>query len=59
MIDRKFVIRRLLFAAYFAIAFLIFLLLLFPVEQVKTKLESEVRQRTPFTLNVASVFPGS
>ncbi len=46
MIDRKLLIRRLLFAAYFTAVFLVFLLLLFPFDRIKARLESEVRQRT-------------
>jgi len=57
MIDRKLILRRLSFAAYFAAVFLVFLLLLFPYDRIKTKLESEVRRRTPFELNVARISP--
>jgi type II secretion system protein N len=57
MIDKKLLIRRASFAAYFTAVFLIFLLLLFPYDRIKAKLESEVRQRTPFELNVARVSP--
>ncbi len=57
MIDRKLLIRRLLFAAYFTAAFLVFLLLLFPFDRIKSRLESEVRQRTPLELSVARISP--
>lgn len=57
MIDRKLLIRRASFVAYFAVVFLVFLLALFPVDRVKTKLESEVRLRTPFELSVAHISP--
>ncbi len=57
MIDKKLLIRRASFAAYFAAVFLIFLLLLFPADRVKIKLESEVRSRTPLELNVARITP--
>jgi type II secretion system protein N len=57
MPDRKTLIRRLLFAAYFAAVFLAFLLVLFPFDRVKSKLESEVRQRTPLELTVARISP--
>lgn len=57
MIDRKLLIRRLSFAAYFTAVFLVFLLLLFPYDRIKTKLESEVRLRTPLELNVARISP--
>lgn len=42
---------------YFVAAFLIFLLLRFPFDRVRTKLESEVRLRTPFELTVARISP--
>ncbi len=57
MIDKKLLIRRLSFAAYFAVAFLVFLLLLFPFDRIKSKLESEVGQRTPVELSVARISP--
>ena len=57
MIDKKILIRRLSFTAYFIALFLVFLLLLFPFDRVKTKLESEVRQRTPLELSVARISP--
>jgi len=57
MIDKKLLIRRLSFAAYFAAAFLVFLFFLFPFDRIKAKLESEVRSRTPVELSVAHVSP--
>ena len=57
MIDKKLLIRRLSFAAYFAAAFLVFLLLLFPFDRIKAKLESEVRQRTSLELSVSRISP--
>ncbi len=57
MPDKKTLIRRLSFTAYFVAAFLVFLLLLFPFDRVKTKLESEVRLRTPFVLSVTRISP--
>jgi len=57
MVDKKTLIRRLSFAAYFIAVFLLFLLLLFPFDRVKSKLESEVRLRTPFELSVARISP--
>jgi len=57
MIDRKILIRRLSFAAYFAAAFFIFLLLLFPYDRIKSRIESEVRLRTPLELSVARISP--
>lgn len=57
MVDKKTLIRKLSFAAYFIAVFLLFLLLLFPFDRVKSKLESEVRLRTPFELSVARIAP--
>lgn len=57
MIEKKILIRRLSYAAYFVAAFLLFLLYLFPFDRVKSKLESEVRQRTPLELSVGRISP--
>ncbi len=57
MVDKKILIRRLSFGAYFTAAFLIFLLLQFPFDRIKAKLESEVRQRTPVELSVSRISP--
>ncbi len=57
MIDKKKLIRRLSFAAYFVAAFLFFLFALFPFDRVKLKLESEVRQRAPVQLSIARIAP--
>jgi type II secretion system protein N len=57
MIDKKLLIRRLSYAAYFFAVFLIFLLLLFPFDRVKTMLESEVRLRTPVELSITRISP--
>ncbi len=57
MIDKKNLIRRLSMAAYFVVAFLVFLLLLFPFDRVKAKLVSEVRQRTALDLTVSRISP--
>src|SRR5512143_2728267 len=57
MIDKKKLIRRLSFTAYFIAAFLIFLFALFPFDRAKLKLESEVRQRTPVELSLARIAP--
>ena len=57
MPDKKSLIRRLSLTAYFIAVFLVFLLLLFPFDRVRTKLESEVRLRTPFELSVARISP--
>ncbi len=57
MIDRKILIRRLSFAAYFTAAFFVFLLFLFPFDRIKSRLESEVRLRTPLELSVSRISP--
>jgi type II secretion system protein N len=57
MIERKTLVRRLSLAAYFAAAFLLFLLMLFPFDRIKSKLESEVRLRTPLELSIARISP--
>jgi len=57
MIDKITLIRRFSFALYFAIAFVTFLVVLFPFDRIKTKLESEVRTGTQMELNVARISP--
>ena len=57
MPDKKTIIRRLLFAGYFVAAFLIFLLLLFPFDRFKSRIESEIRLRTPVELSIARIAP--
>jgi len=57
MIDRPTLIRRLSFTLYFVMAFLTFLVVLFPFDRIKTKLESETRARTSLELNVARISP--
>lgn len=57
MIDRPILIRRLSFSLYFVIAFLTFLVFLFPFERVKARLESETRTRTQLELNIARISP--
>ena len=57
MIERKTLVRRLSFAEYFAAVFLLFLLLLFPFDRIKSKLESEFHLRTPLALSVARISP--
>jgi type II secretion system protein N len=57
MIDKKKLIRRLSFTAYFIAAFLLFLYLLFPYDRAKARLESEVRLRTPVDLSIARIAP--
>lgn len=57
MIDRRLLFRRLSYGAYFAAAFLLFLLLLFPFDRVKAKIESETRLRTPVDISIARISP--
>ena len=57
MIDRNTLIRRFSFAAYFVAAFLLFLLFLFPFDRIKSRVESEVRLRTPLELSIARISP--
>lgn len=57
MPDKKTIIRWLLFTVYFITVFMVFLLLLFPFDRVRAKLESEVRLRTPVELSVARISP--
>jgi type II secretion system protein N len=57
MIDKKLLIRRASFVAYFVAVFLVFLLLLFPFDRIKAKLESVIRQRTPVELSIARISP--
>lgn len=55
--DKQTLIRRLSYSAYFFAAFLVFLLFLFPYDRVRSRMESEVRTRTPFELSVARISP--
>lgn len=57
MPDKRTIIPRLLFAGYFAAAFLIFLFLLFPFDRLRSRIESEVRLRTPCELSIARISP--
>jgi len=57
MINKKNLFRRLSLAAYFAAAFLVFVLLLFPLDRVKAKLVNEVRQRAALDLAVSRISP--
>lgn len=55
--DRRVLIRRLLFAAYFIAAFLLFLYLRLPYDSIKSRLEAEVRNRTPLELSISRLSP--
>lgn len=57
MIDRRPLIRRLSYTAYFVAVFLLFLFLLFPFDRIKTRIESEVRLRTPVDISIARISP--
>jgi type II secretion system protein N len=57
MPDRKKLIRILSYSAYFLAAFLAFLVLQFPYDRVKARIESEVRSRTAYELQIARIVP--
>ena len=57
MLDRKTLIRSFSFALYFVIAFVTFLVVLFPFDRIKARLESEVRTGSQLELNVARISP--
>lgn len=57
MIDRPTLIRRLSFGLYFIVAFLVFLVVQFPFDRIKTRLESETRSRTSLELHIARISP--
>ncbi len=57
MPDKKSLIRWLSLTVYFVAVFLVFLLLRFPFDRVRAKMESEVHLRTPFELSVARISP--
>jgi len=57
MIDRTTLIRRATFGLYFVIAFVTFLVVLFPFDRIKNRLESEVRTGTQLELNIARISP--
>ena len=55
--DRTKLVRVLLLSLYFSAIFLLFLVVQFPYDRVKSRLESEVRTRTPLELTVAHISP--
>lgn len=55
--EKKVLVRNLTFAGYFLAVFLLFLFLLFPFERIKSRIEAEVRLRTPFELSIGRVSP--
>jgi type II secretion system protein N len=57
MPDKKTLLRWLSFTAYFIMVFLVFLLLLFPFDRVRTMLEAEVGLRAPVELSVGRISP--
>lgn len=57
MTDRRTLIRRALLGLYFFIIFIIFLLVRFPFESIKHRIEQEVRSRTPFSLSISEASP--
>jgi type II secretion system protein N len=56
-IDRTKLIRGITFSLYFVIAFVTFLVLLFPFDRIKFRLESEIRERSPLELHIARISP--
>jgi type II secretion system protein N len=56
-IDRTKLIRGISFSLYFVIAFVTFLVLLFPFDRIKFRLESEIRDRSPLELHIARISP--
>ena len=57
MPDRKTIVRAVLLAFYFLVVFLIFLVLQFPYDRIKGRLEAEVRKQTSLELTVARISP--
>ncbi len=55
--ERAKLVRIAVLSLYFIVLFAAFLVVRFPYDLVKTRLESEVRARTPFELNVARIAP--
>lgn len=55
--EKKVLVRSLTFAAYFLAVFLLFLFLLFPFERIRSRIEAEVRVRTPFELSIGRISP--
>ena len=56
-IDRTKLIRGISFSLYFVIIFVAFLVLLFPFDRIKFRLESEIREKTPLELHIARISP--
>ncbi|MDH4163731.1 MAG: type II secretion system protein GspN [Nitrospirota bacterium] len=57
MVTKKNIFRILSFSLYFVAAFMVFLVLLFPFDQVKKRIEAEVGAKTPFELSIARISP--
>jgi len=55
--NAKRLIRPISFAAYFIAAFLLFFFLRLPYDRIKTRIESEVRQRTSLDLSIGRISP--
>lgn len=55
--DRTKLLRAVLLTAYFLAVFLAFVVLLFPYDRIKDRLETEVRTRTPVELTIARISP--
>ena len=54
-IEKKKILRFLSLCLYFIAAFLVFVVLQFPFDRVKSRIESEVRARTPLELSITRI----
>lgn len=57
MTERRILTRRVLLGVYFFAAFFIFLLVQFPFDRIKYRIEHEVQARTPFSMSVSGISP--
>jgi type II secretion system protein N len=57
MPERTKLVRILLFALYFVIVFVAFVVVLFPFDRIKSRLETEISVRTPLELTIRSISP--
>lgn len=57
MPDQRKIIRIFSFSVYFLLVFFAFVVIRFPYDRIKARIESEVRTSTPFELNIARISP--
>lgn len=57
IVPQRIPVRNVALVSYFVVAFLLFLIFLFPFDRIKTKLEAEVRERTPLDLKISKITP--